>query len=90
MSCLSVNISREGGASSSASIIATHYVPTLVRVGGNEANATRKGGIRCNAWQVCKTGIKGKLYLEIAPMVVWVLAGWTSNDVYSNTNWNIN
>lgn len=43
-------------------------------------------GIRVRMWQECRASL-GPKYLEIDPPVVWVLNGWTSNDVYSNTTW---
>lgn len=48
-----------------------------------------KGGIRVRTYEECVVNIR-KPYLEISPEVVWVLNGWTSNDVYSNTSWNVN
>lgn len=34
-------------------------------------------------------GPDGDPYLEIEPTYVWVLDGWTSNNVRSNTTWDI-
>ena len=61
---------------------------TIKRLGGIEARAYRKGGIICRMYQEVRPSLSGP-YLEIAPSVVWVLAGWTSNDVFSNISWNI-
>lgn len=60
----------------------------LERRGGIWTSAKRKGGLSCKMWQVCTTSIE-RPYLEISPTVVWVLAGYTSNDVFSNTSWGI-
>lgn len=58
------------------------------RHGGLEARAYRKGGILCRMYREVKSSLNAP-YLEISPTVVWVLAGWTSNDVFSNTTWNV-
>ena len=57
-------------------------------VGGIAVTVTRKSGISVRMWQECRTNIRHP-YLEIEPTVVWVLNGWTSNDVFSNTTWNV-
>lgn len=98
MSCLSVKFTPIGGISSALERIGG-MDDKLIRIGGMNASLTRlggittklerKGGITCRFYQECSSGIGQKPYLEIAPTVVWVLAGWTSNDVYSNTDWNI-
>ena len=58
------------------------------RIGGMDASATRVGGIFCRVFRTCSPNIRGP-YLEINPTVVWILAGQTQNDVFSNTFWNI-
>lgn len=58
------------------------------RHGGMETRAYRKGGILCRMYREVKSSINAP-YLEISPTIVWVLAGWTSNDVFSNTTWNV-
>ena len=40
-----------------------------------------------NMVQVCSTNVT-EPYLEIEPEIIWV-ADWGTNDVYSNTHWNI-
>lgn len=75
--CFKIKLSREGGMTASAE-----------RIGGFTTTLTRVGGLKCQLWQVCTTNI-GKPYLEISPTIVWVLAGYTQNDVYSNTSWNV-
>ena len=62
---------------------------TTTAVGSIRAHAIPVKGISCKVYQVCTASIKGKPYLEIAPEVIWVLAGWSSNEVYSNTTWNV-
>ena len=50
---------------------------------------SRNGGdLQCSFSLVCETNIRAP-YLEIEPTIVWVLDGWASNDVYSNTRWNV-
>ena len=98
MSCLSVKFTRDGGVSCSVDRIgdftsSVSYLGGIAslaeRIGGITTNATREGGLMCKMWQACTVSIKGKPYLEIDPTIVWVLNGWTSNDVYSNTTWNV-
>lgn len=38
--------------------------------------------------QVCSVNVTVP-YLEIEPQIVWVVDGWTANDVLSNTHWGI-
>ena len=98
MSCISVSLTRVGGISCSAIPIGginASVAPEagidvrLERVGGIAVTTKRVGGISCRMWQECSTNIGKKKYLEIEPQIVWVLNGWTSNDVYSNTTWNV-
>lgn len=69
------SVTRIGGISSS-----------MARIGGMSAKMTKIGRISCAMYQVCTTNIR-RPYLEISPEVVWLLAGHTENDVYSNTKW---
>ena len=71
------SVTRIGGVSSS-----------MARIGGMSAKMTKIGRISCAMYQVCTTNIR-RPYLEISPEVVWLLAGHTENDVYSNTKWRI-
>ena len=97
MSCISVTLSREGGVTATAERIGG-FISTLTRAAGAtarleregafSATITRKNGMSCRLWQVCPASIR-KPFLEISPEVVWILAGYTQNDVYSNTTWNI-
>lgn len=59
------------------------------RIGIIGVNAKRIGGIFCRVYRTCSSSIRIP-YLEISPTIVWVIAGQTQNDVYSNTYWNIN
>lgn len=97
MSCLEVTLTREGGMTASVDRVG-NFTTTLTRTDGMTARLeregdfsvtlTRKSGISCRLWQVCSSGIR-RPFLEISPTVVWVLAGYSENDVYSNTTWNI-
>lgn len=85
---IACNAERVGGISTKAeprNAIAVH----AERIGGIDATAKRIGGIRCRVFQSCAPNIRGP-YLEISPTVVWILAGQTQNDVFSNTYWTIN
>ena len=84
---MSATTTRVGGIDCSATRVGDMSV-AMTRVGGMDARMTRVGGISCAMYQVCMTNIR-RPYLEISPQIVWVLAGHTENDVYSNTRWNI-
>lgn len=97
MSCISVTHTTLGGIWCSSQTVgridASAYPVggisvSTTPIGGITATATRKGGISVRMWQECSVNL-GKKYLEIYPEVVWVLNGWTSNDVLSNTTWNV-
>ena len=98
MGCLAVKYKRIGGVSCNAERvggISTKAEPrnaiavNAERIGAIDATAKRIGGIRCRVFQSCAPNIRGP-YLEISPTVVWILAGQTQNDVFSNTYWTIN
>jgi len=97
MSCISVTHKSLGGMWCSSQTLggidASAYTlggisASSYTVGGISVTVTRRSGIRVRMWQECRTNI-GAPYLEIDPTIVWVLNGWTSNDVYSNTTWNV-
>lgn len=73
---LSSTFSRIGGIETQAS-----------KVGGMLPTLIRHGGMSCYLWRI--DILPEAPYLEIEPTVVWVLNGWTSNEVYSNTTWDI-
>ena len=96
MSCITVSHESLGGVwatSQSIGGVTAYGYPlggitaTGFPLFGISTSTTRRGGIRVRMWQECSTNIGRKNYLEIEPTVVWVLNGWTSNDVYSNTTW---
>ena len=98
MGCLVVKCTRIGGVSCKAERVGGISVNVesrnavsarAERVGGIETSAKRVGGIFCRVYRSCAPNIRGP-YLEISPTVVWILAGQTQNDVYSNTYWQIN
>ena len=79
MGCLTVKFTRVGGISAS-----------LTRVGGGISSSFKRvSGMTCRMGLVCKPGIQ-RPYLEINPTILWVYPDWSaSNDVYSNTHWNV-
>ena len=96
--CVHTALTRVGGIDSFAERIGG-FATSLQRVGGDihcsatktggiEVVATKISGLSCAMYQVCKTNIRVP-YLEINPEVVWLLAGHTENEVYSNTRWHI-
>jgi len=97
MSCLSVSLSRVGGIVADALRVGGGdalleriggSVTALERVGGATVGMSRIGGIVCRLSPVCASGV-GSPYLEISPTLLWVYAEPVYNDVYSNTNWNV-
>ena len=82
---MDATMARIGGMGCSATRVGDFSV-SVTRVGGMGATMTRTGRLSCSMYQVCTVG---KPYLEISPQIVWVLAGHTENDVYSNTKWKI-
>lgn len=93
-----VNVQRVGGIANKMKRVggevgfASHRIGGIStateRLGGMDVRTYRRGGILCRMYQEVRSSLGGA-YLEISPTVVWVLAGWTSNDVFSNTTWNI-
>lgn len=84
---MDASMTRIGGIECSANRVGDMSV-SMTNAGGMDATMTRIGGISCAMYQVCTTNIR-RPYLEISPRIVWVLAGHTQNDVYSNTKWKI-
>ena len=97
MGCIQVSIKPLGGISVKHDKVG-YFENTWVLKSGISVNTTEKGGIntkvkpksgiQCRAYQVCTVNIRGP-YLKINPTIVWVVAGYTQNDVFSNTDWNI-
>ena len=98
MGCVKVKITPIGGISCKAEPVGNINASArpvdgisvrAERVGRMDVSASRVGGIHCRVFRTCSPNIRPP-YLEIEPTVVWVIAGQTQNDVYSNTHWNIN
>jgi len=96
MSCLSVTLDRIG--SSEASMVKTNGISIameraggmsieLSRVADFEASLCRIVDFAVDIELVCATNLKIK-YLEISPEIIWIV-DWGSNDVISNTRWNV-
>lgn len=80
---------REGGITTIAERTEGGVSFHSERVGGIRTRTGRYGGIICRMYQEVRPSLS-KPYLEIYPTVLWVLAGQSSdNDVYSNTDWNV-
>jgi hypothetical protein len=97
MSCILVRHTPIGGigcASESVGGVSASSRPvggiaaSAFPAGGISVKAVSRGGISVRMWQECRVNIRPP-YLEIEPTIVWVLNGWTSNDVYSNVHWNV-
>ena len=79
MGCLDVKYLRVGGGIDAS----------FSRAGCFFAGFSRESsGLNCTFSLVCDTNLRPP-FLEIYPEIVWVLDGWASNDVYSNTQWNV-
>ena len=85
---LSAEIVRQGGRLRPSFREAGGLTASGHRVGGLAARVERPEGLTARMWLACEPNLR-KPYLEISPEVVWMLAGWASNDVFSNTNWNV-
>ena len=86
---MTASLSRIGSASSSATLVGGGISALASPVGGDiRSSAESVGGMSCSMYQVCRTNV-AMHYLEISPKIVWLLAGHTENDVYSNTRWHI-
>ena len=98
MGCMSVTFSRKGGMIADAERIGGISCDLsrvgfadmhMLKLGGMQANLSRVGGMKCRFSLICSAGIMPP-YLEISPEILWVWVDPGYNDVYSNTNWNIN
>lgn len=84
---MDATMERIGGMECSATRLGG-MASSMTRVGGMSAKMTKIGRISCAMYQVCTTNMR-RPYLEISPEIVWLLAGHTENDVFSNTKWKI-
>ena len=98
MGCISVILSKVGaGIKTTMTRIAGMSVrvdkmnsmtANMVKVGGIATNMAKIGGIQCEIYPVCSVDVRGK-YLEIEPTILWIWNDPMENNVYSNTNWNV-
>lgn len=98
MSCLTATITRIGGLE--AGVAREGGLSAVIeRQSALEFSAARVGGLSgsieriesdtfMDVSPVCDVDLKTP-YLALRPEIVWVLDGWTSNDVFSNTTWDI-
>lgn len=86
-----VSLGGMGGKIEVTSRLINNLVVSLDRVGGNiTASLRRIGQMSCRLSLVCSSGVVIH-YLEIEPTSIWVYPDFeVNNNVYSNTNWNIN
>lgn len=76
--CLKTRLERIGGA---RACLSPEY--------GIEAEMHRvRTGMAVRFELVCDTNIFGP-YLDIEPKILWIADWGAENDVYSNTNWNV-
>ena len=84
--CLSTTLTRIGGISSATERIGGDIACFAARVDDAKVSATKTSGLSCSMYQVCRTNVNMH-YLEISPKIVWMLAGHTENQVFSDTKW---
>lgn len=102
MGCLTGKLTRVGGISVSFDRVSSgisvsldrvnSFMALLTRIGGDiQTSHVRVGGdISVSFGLVCSPNISGP-YLNIEPTVLWVYPNLeNTNDVYSNTEWEIN
>ena len=79
MSCMSAKITRVGKIGASSELVSE----------GIRAGMTRAGAMTASFSMVCTPSIRTP-YLEIEPTILWVYPDLErTNDVFSNTYWNI-
>lgn len=97
MSCISIKVERIGGMSIQALRIGAMSVfaskidamhAKIERIGGMSLDVGLVGGMHVNVYPVCSTSIHDK-YLEIEPEILWMWNAPAENNVFSNTNWNV-
>ncbi len=79
-------LTRVGGIRTDASPIGGRLSSVATPVGGMTVTAGGENRLSCRMFQACKVNVRMN-YLEIRPTIVWMLAGWTENEVISNTTW---
>lgn len=87
--CVQTTFTRVGSHSVSLSRVGGNAECLATRVGTHSVTMTASGVPKVSMRIVC-TARASMFYLEIQPKIVWVLEGWTQNDVISNTDWRIN
>lgn len=97
MSCLSASLTRVGGLAAGMTGTARlgaslersgrMLAGGFARVGNFSGRFVRRGGAWMGMSAVCDANIAGA-YLRIDPEILW-LVDWGTNDVYSNTHWNV-
>jgi len=99
MSCMSAKMTRVGGIGVGAELSSEGIRAVLTRDAiGVRCTKEQTGitatlsheAIRARLSMVCTPSIRAP-YLEIEPTILWVYPDWErTNDVFSNTTWNIN
>lgn len=100
MSCISVKITRVGEIGVSSELASEGIGVGIVREGAPVVRCSRldtgitatliHDAIQARLSMVCTPSIQAP-YLEIEPEIIWVYPDWErTNDVFSNTTWNIN
>lgn len=99
MSCMSAKITRVGKIGASSELVSEGIRAGITRAGAMSARFSKvpngitatlnRNAIRARLSMVCTPSIRTP-YLEIEPKIIWVYSNIEStNDVYSNTTWNI-
>lgn len=96
--CVEISSTREGGIDLSSGRIGAIEASSerigaialeSLRRGTIDASSVRVGRIMVSSSFVCEVSHLAP-YLEIEPEMVWMTDYGVDNQVYSNTNWNIN
>ncbi len=88
---MSVAAVRVGGVEATVGRLGGRLAARMNRVVSISGDVARVGGsLNVRLTRVCTPNLEPP-YLEIEPQLIWVYAGLeATNDVFSNTNWNIN
>lgn len=87
--CSKVTLTLAGDGRAAMSPMNGAVACSATPIGEFKASLRDTVNVSCRMYQVCTANVSLH-YLEISPKIVWLLAGHTQNEVYSNTDWTIN
>ena len=86
--CAKITLTRVDDCSVAVSRIGSNASCKTRRIDDGSAALTRSDKFSWRLAQVCRASVSMP-YLEIRPTIVWMLSGYTENEVLSNTRWNV-